>query len=84
MNCTCYKRQYPCPIHGEKGLPQTEHTTIHTIVIQVYSHWPKGSTNQDDIKWGATVTKDAIQIHDTGPVCVAKEAALCRALAQCV
>jgi hypothetical protein len=57
MSCTCSKRQLPCPIHGEKGLPQPESVEHHCIVVRVYQ--------RDTGKWYATITDNAIQVIKT-------------------
>lgn len=56
MSCTCMKKQLPCPIHGEKGLPIPETVERGVFVIRIYQRW---STNE---KWFFTLAKDTIQI----------------------
>lgn len=68
MKCTCFKRRYPCEIHGDKHLPQIAHQNETTIVIHIICHWAEGSTNPDDRRWGYTRTRDSIQEFDSGPL----------------
>jgi len=57
MSCTCAKRKLPCPIHGEKGLPQPAAIEHHCYVVRVYQ--------RDSGKWFATLTDNAIRIFQT-------------------
>jgi hypothetical protein len=62
MNCTCSKNKYPCPIHGEQGLPVSEVVNHDCYVIRICrrrrmredKHWAA------DGPWFSEITKDAM------------------------
>jgi hypothetical protein len=76
MSCTCSKRLYPCPVHTPGKLPEVERVEETVYVIRIYHHWPEGSVNDSDKRWGYTVTKDAIKNLDSGAVFLTREQCL--------
>jgi hypothetical protein len=57
MPCTCFKKQMPCPVHGEPGLSNPETVKWNTIVIHIHRRW---TTTED---WFGEIVKNAICIY---------------------
>lgn len=61
MNCTCFDRKYPCPVHAPGHLPVVELVERAVFVIRLFQRWPVDGEK----RWFATVTKDCVHVFSS-------------------
>jgi len=57
MNCTCFQRKYPCPVHEPNRLMQIPEYEESVLVVKIHVKW----TDDDRKRYYSTVAKDAVR-----------------------